>query len=420
MSTPIRPIPNRRKLWEHEDYQCPILGTCLSMAELRKLARKLGVVVKPNATDYELHAFFVRECRQESPIAIHVNKYLDKKYRKDLRLFAKIGEEQALEALWRNCLKGGDVPGPFWALMSHPAVGDAALNRAFGEIHMLSHLMGSANRADLKRLGRQERRLDDLAQALSRVQQARRAQKLEWALRVRDLEVKLEAESLERLKLARRVREAALPRQDTDLEALRTQLDAAREETRRQAAIIEGLYRENAGLRERLGETSRDLDRAELELARLMPCAEGGGCGPGGHSCEGETADGLPACAAQAMPPLPALSGKKVLYVGGRSSLVPHYRHVVERQGCVFHHHDGGLENSPGELHGKLAAADMVLCPVDCVSHEACTTVKKACKHGMKPLHLLRSSGLSALVRSLDSIAGIAAPGTADQTLGDS
>ena len=42
-----------------------------------------------------------------------------------------------------------------------------------------------------------------------------------------------------------------------------------------------------------------------------------------------------------------------------------------------------------------------VVCPVDCVSHEACSLVKQACKGCLKPLILARSSGLSSLARSL-------------------
>lgn len=402
-------VPARRKLWEHEDYQCPILGTCLSMAELRKLARRLDLAVLPRATDYELHGFFVRETRREGLIAATVNKYLDKKFRKDIRLFAKAGEEVSLEALWNHCLKSGDVPGPFWALMSHPAASNKLLNKAFGEIHMLSHLLGSANRADLKRLSRLETRVNALTQALTRVQAARRAQKLEWAVRVKELEDKLGAERLERLKLARQVRETALPRpasQEEELTALRAQMESAREESRRQASVIEELYRDNLILREQLEDASADLERAEMELVRALPCAEGGGCGPGG-SCRSAGRDDC-ACPAGEVRPLPEMEGKNVLYVGGRCNLVRHYREIVERLGCRFHHHDGGVENSSSELYGKLASADVVLCPVDCVSHEACQAVKKACKHCLKPFHMLRSSGLSALARSLDQLAGCA------------
>ena len=67
-----------------------------------------------------------------------------------------------------------------------------------------------------------------------------------------ELEDKLEAERLERLKLARRVRESALPRPGgslADAAELLAQLEAARDESRRQAALIEELYREIRALR---------------------------------------------------------------------------------------------------------------------------------------------------------------------------
>ena len=473
-------MPHRRKLWDHEDYQCSILGTCLAMPELRKLARKLGATLKPKATDYEVHAFFVHACRQESPMSAFINKYLDKKYRKALRLFAKADEETALAAMWRHAVKTGDVPGPFWALMSHPAASKALLSEAFGEVHMLSHLMGAANRADVKRLSWLERRLGEITQALARVQVARRAGKLEWAKRIRDLEQSLSLERAERQRLSRLLHEYA-PLQSGQPDpgaAWNIRLLAARKEILRQVAIIEELYSQNAKMRTRMDELSADLERAEMELVRTMPCAEGGGCQLEGGSCQGgdchkahslsafpvpvaisparakKTARKTDACAqegpqaasqeafsrlpaTQGGPPPAAHAAKKnsscpcggdcacggnggcredgicrcaakaarsVLYVGGRQNLVCHYRELVERQGLCFHHHDGGRENSIPELYGKLASADVVLCPVDCVSHEACQSVKKACKHCLKHFVPLRSSGLSTLARSLDDL----------------
>ncbi len=37
------PSMPRKKIWELWDFQCPVLGTCLSMSELRKLGRKLAL-----------------------------------------------------------------------------------------------------------------------------------------------------------------------------------------------------------------------------------------------------------------------------------------------------------------------------------------------------------------------------------------
>ena len=41
--------------------------------------------------------------------------------------------------------------------------------------------------------------------------------------------------------------------------------------------------------------------------------------------------------------------------VGGRPASVPLYRHIVERSGGRFLHHDGGEEESVGKLEATLA-----------------------------------------------------------------
>jgi hypothetical protein len=46
-------------MWDHPDYACPIVGTCLSTAELRKLGARVQLILPPGATDYELHGCFV-------------------------------------------------------------------------------------------------------------------------------------------------------------------------------------------------------------------------------------------------------------------------------------------------------------------------------------------------------------------------
>lgn len=98
------------------------------------------------------------------------------------------------------------------------------------------------------------------------------------------------------------------------------------------------------------------------------------------------------------------LAGKRVLYVGGRCSLVAHYKDVAAVFGCRLLHHDGGREQSVHRLRNLLGAVDAVVCPLDCVSHNACLHIKQACKDCLKPLVLPRSSGLSSLARSLAAL----------------
>jgi hypothetical protein len=102
--------------------------------------------------------------------------------------------------------------------------------------------------------------------------------------------------------------------------------------------------------------------------------------------------------------PGPDLCGKKILYVGGMHKLVQHYRKMVEEKGGSFMHHDGGKEIAKSRLPNMINQADAVLCPIDCVSHDACLSVKKYCKQSHKQYLMMRGSGLSSLARSLEKI----------------
>src|ERR1700732_42175 len=51
------------------------------------------------------------------------------------------------------CLrKQGDIPGAYWAALTHPATTQEIVTRIFAGVHMLSHVVGTVNRADIRRL----------------------------------------------------------------------------------------------------------------------------------------------------------------------------------------------------------------------------------------------------------------------------
>jgi hypothetical protein len=77
----------------------------------------------------------------------------------------------------------------------------------------------------------------------------------------------------------------------------------------------------------------------------------------------------------------------------------------VERLHGQFEHHDGGVEESRANLQCLLSKADMVFCPIDCVSHDACLKVKRFCKQNAKAFIPLHSSGLSSFARELTQLA---------------
>ena len=100
------------------------------------------------------------------------------------------------------------------------------------------------------------------------------------------------------------------------------------------------------------------------------------------------------------------LNGAKVAYIGGVESLMPYYRDAIESVGGTFCYHCGRCIQGRKEIETIVDGIDMVFCPVDINSHNACKYVKKACKMRDKPCHFLRSSSLSMLIRELGNRAG--------------
>jgi hypothetical protein len=100
------------------------------------------------------------------------------------------------------------------------------------------------------------------------------------------------------------------------------------------------------------------------------------------------------------------LNGMRVAYVGGVESLMPHYRDAVESLGGTFCYHCGRCIQGRKEIENLVDGTDIIFCPVDINSHNACSYVKKACKMRNKKCHFLRSSSLSMLIRELENHAG--------------
>ena len=89
------------------------------------------------------------------------------------------------------------------------------------------------------------------------------------------------------------------------------------------------------------------------------------------------------------------LTGKTVLCVGGRMKLYPEYNRMINNAGgslMTFHgNHDDHLEN----LSQLLQETNLIICPIDCVNHEAFLMVKHYCENSGKPCILIDRSEVS-------------------------
>ncbi|GAB6181300.1 hypothetical protein JCM14036_26190 [Desulfotomaculum defluvii] len=92
---------------------------------------------------------------------------------------------------------------------------------------------------------------------------------------------------------------------------------------------------------------------------------------------------------------------KKVLMVGGITKFRSLYKKVIEQHGYQFEYMDGYMKGGDKVLKNKLLSCDIVFCPVDCNSHNACLSVKKLCKKHCKELKILNSSSLTGILRAV-------------------
>ncbi|QTD44351.1 DUF2325 domain-containing protein [Ottowia testudinis] len=380
-------VRKRKKIWTLSSrWHCPLVGTCLPLGEMRKIAMREGYQTR-GASDYDVHGLVVTQCHTRTPIAELVQRYLDKHYAAALMRFTRIrGEDQAL-ALWREEVASGqDITGALWAAWTHPDIDAKAGEIIFGDIHMLSHQVGSQARADLRL---QERLKHDNAELLKRNRQLQ-----------------------QEIDKARLLKSNAVAQLERDLDAARSQL-AHYSQREAQFDLAQRLRHEHAALRERaetldlrvntLTERNTELQRqyaeAQVQQAELHEELLGA------ESALALLLDDAPqAPCAQDCPVPPRLSGRCVLCIGGRQNLVQGYRRLVEAHEGRFMHHDGGQEESLHRIDAIVSGVDAVVCQSGCVSHGAYWKIKDACKKLGKPCVFVASPGIASFARSLETL----------------
>lgn len=102
------------------------------------------------------------------------------------------------------------------------------------------------------------------------------------------------------------------------------------------------------------------------------------------------------------------LAGRCVLCVGGRAALYPEYRHVVETAGGSLLICRGDQQEDADRLPMLLARADALVCPVDCVDHNAYFAAKRYCRYSGKPCAVLARSDLPTFRKGVKALAASA------------
>jgi hypothetical protein len=380
----------RTRIFElHSTLHCSLVGTCLTMGEIRHLLIKLEVAGAKRASDHEIHGQGVLLAAQRDAGGKLLNKTLDKKHRGHIARFAKARTANEVLALWTQHVQDGDIPGAYWAAITHQAATDDIVRKIFEDVHMLSHLVGAANRADIRRLRELEARNAELSEKVERQQAA-----LREAVVTRDgiivgLQYSLAAASTAPPSPRPCVAVGERQTDETDghvIEALNERLATMRGRHDRLRLKVEQITSERDAARRALAATEQ-RERALLdEIAALE------------HQL---VADEQIDATNYEM----ALAGTTILYVGGRPHQTTQLGVAANTFGATFLHHDGGLEERGSLITALISRADLVMFPVDCVSHAAVAAIKKACRQMGKSYRPLRSSGRSSLLAALHEVA---------------
>jgi hypothetical protein len=369
----------RDKIWElAETLHCSIVGTCLTTADGRSLLAKMGVPDARTMSEHHLHGQIVHLAGRREAGGKLLQKMLDRRHEREIRRFDAARTSSEVQALWREALERGEIPGAYWAAITHPATDWALIQDIFGEVHMLSHLVGQSNRADIRRLRQLEADLAERDEAIAAQEQRIRElmeQRDGLSARKRSIEseqaISLAASTVAALPYeTSRSLEQRLVREQAHVEALEQKLATLMQASGRLTAELEG---------EIAKRRSADAELAAMEAA--FGSSDERGPAPDVESAR--------------------LAGRTLLYVGGRPRQVANLRRFTREKGGELLSHDGGIEDSLGLLAGLVGRSDLVLFPVECVSHEATGMVKRFCEASGVPFRPVRSASLASFVQAV-------------------
>ena len=377
-------VPAALAFWEVDSmFSCPLVGACLTLAEQKRLLKKTSMSCK-GKSPYELHEIFVTMSSRPNSLSRRVDKFLRRKYLVCIEPMLGLAENDFIRA-WNKEFDTGDPGAAVYAVAVNGNLSAGARRELFGRIHMNMHETASAGARLRRELGQARDRTrsvkdkyDELAVAHRMLKKENRSLRKELESRKVEL-ARLNSASDEQPSLKARQIQIAGPSGDGLGSPTRQNVEPEAGDLRRRLELQE---RKNQKLEEKLAR-AEEQHRAVLEgVEALMRQA------PAGQDCDVNC-------------PSYDLCSKRILMVGGITKMASHYRRMVESQGGRFEYHDGNMKSGERSLENRFRRADLVLCPVDCNSHAACSAVKKLGKKHNKPVRMLFGSSINAVSQAL-------------------
>jgi len=378
-----------RRFWEIDDcFKCPIVGSCLELTEQMQILKKTGFSIK-KITPFEIHQNLLYNSDSENKVSLKIDSRLNQQFKNELTGFFNLPETDFMRC-WKNHAHNGNIEGLMWVAATRPDLSNKAKRTIFGDIHMQMHHNAVEARRQSQQTVQQQKRnqkltekMQESTKTIKELKKGNQASNKEREYSQQTFTV-LEEQNKKLEKELNQLREnkplESLRLENQALQAEKKKLSGELKETQRRLHFLEDQHRE---LFSRFTDERKVTNQLRHEVEKVINL--------------------LPAFKRnEEMCPSFDLCRKRILLVGGITKLEAYYRKLIEKRGGVFEYHDGYVQGGGSdELVNLVKRADMVICPVDCNSHGACSLVKNLSKKYCKPFKMLPKSSLNAVSQAI-------------------
>ncbi|MFK5953983.1 MAG: DUF2325 domain-containing protein [Desulfobacterium sp.] len=360
---------NLVNIWEiHSCFLCPVAGFCLSNFEIRKILKTPGNPKVAAMDSYALHQAVMAKLEGKTNTSEKADRLLRRKYAKAVDRFGTM-DEDAFQKVWTNGLLSKSMSAMFYVATIRRDLSSDFLAKVYGDVHMAGYRAMSTMWASF-----QER---DVVVEKNKALKVRLSEGAHRNADLVDENIRLKALNARKtLVLVPEINSTARQISDED----RTQVLESRLAS--QAKEIHRLERERRKTEIKMFEAMANNEQLERELtqliagfAKVQPCS----------SCTKDVCPDFDTCS------------KRILIVGGLTKLKELYRKIVESNGGIFDYHSGRIRNGKNNLEARVKRSDLVICPVNHNSHNACLKVKQFCNKHNKDIHMIPGSSLTAI-----------------------
>ena len=377
-----------KRFWEFDNmFVCPAIGMCLSLSEQKQIIKKCKISLK-NKNAFEIHELLVACAEGENRLSMRVDNLLCRKFKKTANDLLALDCDTFMTH-WQSAFNAGNYVDVFWAAASRPDLPPKYRRQVFGDIHMSMHWNAEQNSRQKQKMDRIREEMETLrndAKDAARGQRQRKKENSELQQRILELEKtvrSLETQHEDLIeKTAQYTPDPDKWEQDMENARLEKGKNILKAMLKDKNDRIASLETQNAFLSAELSD-QRELMNELRNETRTMANEFFSQ-----HQC-------TPSC------PSFNLCRKRYLIVGGITRMESLYRQVIEGSGGRMEYHDGYMKSGCKKLENLLKRSDVVLCPVSCNSHAACSMVKNLAKKYKKPVHMLTNSSLSAVTQAL-------------------